>query len=132
MIESDYKNYFIGETDISGVSQCIMSMNSYEIVDNLNESLVDRELSANDKLRVEQSINNIQKLVPELCKFALSQDEDRRDRVMRLSLEIKRCESQIVTLLNHNYRVSLTALPNLKLFKVASLVSLLFASINQA
>lgn len=127
-----YDQPLIGTADSADLSRSIAMIDVNSVVDDLNDSLVDRKLSKIDKETVTHNLADVQELALDLIKIALAQDAYRDEQIEKVSLEIKRRECQVITLLQHDYRVSLTALPNLKLFKVASLVSLLFASINQA
>ena len=102
------------------------------VVDDLNDSLVDRKLSEIDKETVTRNLADVQTLALDLSKIALAQDTDRDEQIKKVSLEIKRRECQVITLLQHDYRVSVKSLPSLKLLKIASLISVLFASINRA
>ena len=127
-----YNHPLIGTADIADVSRSIASVDVNDVVDNLNDSLVDRKLSEIDKASVTRNLTDIQTLALDLSKIALAQDANRDEQIKKVSLEIKRRECQVITLLQHDYRVSVKSLPSLKLLKVASLISVLFASINHA
>lgn len=127
-----YDQPLIGTADVAEVSRSIASVDVTEVVDDLNANLVDRKLSEIDKETVTRNLADVQALALDLSKIALAQDADRDEQIKKVSLEIKRRECQVVTLLQHDYRVSVKALPSLKLLKVASLISLLFAAINHA
>lgn len=127
-----YNHPLIGTADIAGVSRSIASIDVNDVVDDLNANLVDRKLSEIDKASVTRNLADVQTLALDLSKIALAQDADRDEQIKKVSLEIKRRECQVITLLQHDYRVSVKSLPSLKLLKVASLISVLFASINHA
>ena len=127
-----YDQPLIGTADIADLSRAIAMIDVNSVVDDLNDSLVDRKLSKIDKETVTRNLTDVQRLALDLSKIALAQDTDRDEQIKKVSLEIKRRECQVITLLQHDYRVSVKSLPSLKLLKVASLISVLFASINHA
>lgn len=126
-----YDHPLIGTADIVDLSRAIAMTDVHSVVDDLNNSLVDRKLSKIDKETVTRNLADVQTLALDLSKIALAQDADRDEQIKKVSLEVKRRECRVITLLQHDYRVSVTALPTLKLFNVASLISLLFASVNE-
>lgn len=126
-----YDQPLIGTADIAGVSRSIAMIDVNSVVNDLNGSLVDRKLSEIDKETVTRNLADVQQLALDLSKIALAQDADRDEQIKKVSLEIKRRECQVITLLQHDYRVSVKSLPSLKLLKVASLISALFASVNE-
>lgn len=127
-----YDHTLIGTSDIADLSRAIAMTDVHSVVDDLNDSLVDRKLSEIDKETVTRNLADVQQLALDLSKIALAQDANRDEQIKKVSLEIKRRECQVITLLQHDYRVSVKSLPSLKLLKVASLISVLFASINRA
>ena len=127
-----YDQPLIGTADIADLSRAIAMIDVNSVVDDLNDSLVDRKLSEIDKETVTRNLADVQTLALDLSKIALAQDTDRDEQIKKVSLEIKRRECQVITLLQHDYRVSVKSLPSLKLLKIASLISVLFASINRA
>lgn len=126
-----YDHPLIGTADIADLSRAIAMIDVHSVVDDLNDSLVDRKLSEIDKEVVTRNLADVQTLALDLSKIALTQDADRDEQIKKVSLEIKRRECQVITLLQHDYRVSVKSLPSLKLLKVASLISVLFASVNE-
>lgn len=127
-----YDQPLIGTADIADLSRAIAMIDVNSVVDDLTNSLVDRKLSEIDKETVTRNLTDVQTLALDLSKIALAQDIDRDEQIKKVSLEIKRRECQVITLIQHDYRVSVKSLPSLKLLKVASLISVLFASINHA
>lgn len=126
-----YDHPLIGTANIADLSRAIAMIDVNSVVDDLTNSLVDRKLSEIDKETVTRNLTDVQTLALDLSKIALAQDADRDEQIKKVSLEIKRRECQVITLLQHDYRVSVKSLPSLKLLKVASLISVLFASVNE-
>lgn len=127
-----YEQPVIGTVDIEGISQSIASVDTYNVISDLDISLADKRLSKKDKTSITRSLADIQQLALDLSRIALTQEADRDVQIERVSLAIKNREYNVIALLRRDYRVSVTSLPRLKLLDVASLISVLFASVNHA
>lgn len=127
-----YEQPVIGTVDIEGISQSIASVDTYNVISDLDISLADKRLSKKDKTSITRSLADIQQLALDLSRIALTQEADRDVQIERVPLAIKNREYNVIALLRRDYRVSVTALPRLKLLDVASLISVLFASVNHA